>query len=74
MMYPRLSLARQLLREDGFIAISTDDTEFHNLRRLMDDAFGEENRIAVLVYDRNRKNDAKMFSVGHEYMVVYARI
>jgi adenine-specific DNA-methyltransferase len=35
--------------------------------------FGEENRIAVLVFDRNRKNDAKFFSVGHEYMIVYAK-
>jgi adenine-specific DNA-methyltransferase len=39
----------------------------------MDEVFGEENFVAVLVYDRNRKNDAKLFSVGHEYMVVYAR-
>ena len=45
----------------------------YNLRRLLDEIFGEENRIAVLVFDRNRKNDAKLFSVGHEYMVVYAR-
>lgn len=73
MMYPRLSLARQLLREDGFVVVSIDDDELPNLIRLMDELFGEENRAAVLVYDRNRKNDAKLFSVGHEYMVVYAR-
>lgn len=73
MMYPRLSHARQLLREDGFIVVSIDDKEMPNLVRLMDEVFDEENRIAVLVYDRNRKNDAKLFSVGHEYMVVYAR-
>jgi adenine-specific DNA-methyltransferase len=73
MMFPRLSLARQLMREDGFIVVSIDDSECSNLQRLMDEVFGEENRVAVLVYDRNRKNDAKMFSVGHEYMVVYAR-
>lgn len=73
MMYPRLSMARQMLREDGFIVVSIDDDEQHNLRRLMDEVFGEENFVAVLVYDRNRKNDAKLFSVGHEYMVVYAR-
>jgi adenine-specific DNA-methyltransferase len=73
MMYPRLSMARQLLREDGFIVVSIDDDEQPNLRRLMDDVFGEENFVAVLVYDRNRKNDAKLMSVGHEYMVVYAR-
>ncbi|MCA3246722.1 MAG: site-specific DNA-methyltransferase [Azospirillum sp.] len=73
MMFPRLSLARQLMREDAFIVVSIDDSECANLQRLMDDVFGEENRVAILVYDRNRKNDAKMFSVGHEYMVVYAR-
>jgi adenine-specific DNA-methyltransferase len=73
MMYPRVSLARQLLREDGFIVVSIDDDECAHLQRLMDEIFGEENRVAVLVYDRNRKNDAKLFSVGHEYMLVYAR-
>lgn len=73
MMYPRLSMARQMLREDGFIVISIDDAEQYNLRGLMNDVFGEENFVANLVYDRNRKNDAKLYSIGHEYMVVYAR-
>ena len=73
MMYPRLSHARQLLLDGGFIVVSIDDKEMANLVRLMDEVFDEENRVAVLVYDRNRKNDAKLFSVGHEYMVVYAR-
>jgi adenine-specific DNA-methyltransferase len=73
MIYPRLLVARQLLRDDGFIVISIDDAELHNLRRLLNEAFGEENYIATLVWDRNRKNDAKFFSVGHEYMVVFAK-
>ena len=73
MMYPRLYLARDLLRDDGFIVTSIDDNELYNLRVLMNEAFGEENFVAVLVYDRNRKNDAKLFSVGHEYMVVYGK-
>jgi adenine-specific DNA-methyltransferase len=73
MMYPRLYLARNLLREDGVIFISIDDNEVENLRRMCDEIFGEENFIAVLVWDRNRKNDAKYFSVGHEYMLVYTR-
>lgn len=73
MMLPRLYLARNLLREDGFVAVSIDDNELHNLRAIMNEVLGEENFVAVLVYDRNRKNDAKLFSVGHEYMVVYAR-
>jgi adenine-specific DNA-methyltransferase len=72
-MYPRLAVAQRLLREDGFIVVSIDDREIANLRLLMNTIFGEENFIATLVWDRNRKNDAKYFSVGHEYMLVYAR-
>ncbi|MBF0311693.1 MAG: site-specific DNA-methyltransferase [Magnetococcales bacterium] len=73
MMYPRLRLARNLLRADGVILVSIDDAEFSNLRRMLDEVFGEENFLATLVWDRNRKNDAKYFSVGHEYMAVYAK-
>jgi adenine-specific DNA-methyltransferase len=73
MMYPRLLLAKNLLRDDGFIVASIDDEEFANLTHLLDQVFGEENRISILVWDRNRKNDANYFSVGHEYMIVYAK-
>ena len=73
MMYPRLRLARALLRDDGFVAVSIDDTELATLRMLMNEVFGEENLLATLVWDRNRKNDARFFSVGHEYMVIYAK-
>jgi adenine-specific DNA-methyltransferase len=73
MIYPRLYLAQNLLREDGFVVVSIDDAELCNLRAALNEVFGEDNFVAVLVFDRNRKNDAKLFSVGHEYMVVYAR-
>lgn len=73
MMYPRLYLARNLLRDDGYFVASIDDAEVDNLKRLLNEIFGEENLLAVLVWDRNRKNDAKYFSVGHEYMLVYAK-
>lgn len=73
MLYPRIAIARHLLREDGFIVISVDDDELHHLRILMNEIFGEENHVATLVWERSRKNDAKLFSVGHEYMVVYAK-
>lgn len=73
MIYPRLKLARSLLRDDGFIAISIDDGECHSLKRVMDEIFGENNFVATLVWDKNRKNDAKYFSVGHEYMLIYVR-
>lgn len=71
MMYPRLRLAANLLRDDGVIFVSIDDNEVTNLRKICDEVFGEENFVATLVYDKNRKNDAKYFSVGHEYMLVY---
>lgn len=72
-IYPRLLLARDLLTDDGVIFISIDDNEQANLKLLCDDVFGEQNFVACLVYDKNRKNDAKYFSVGHEYMLVYFR-
>jgi adenine-specific DNA-methyltransferase len=73
MMYPRLYLARNLMREDGIIFISIDDNEITNLRELCNEVFGEENFVATLVWEKGRKNDAKRFSVGHEYLVGYAK-
>jgi adenine-specific DNA-methyltransferase len=73
LMYPRLFLARQLLRDEGVILVSIDDHEAYNLRMVMNEIFGEENFIAQLVWEKGRKNDAKLFSVGHEYMIMYAR-
>ncbi|WP_082957798.1 site-specific DNA-methyltransferase [Mycobacterium sp. E802] len=73
MIYPRLRLARNLLAEDGYIIVSIDDSEFSTMELLLDEVFGADNKLAVLVWDRNRKNDARFFSVGHEYMLVYAR-
>ena len=55
------------------IFVSIDDHEVHNLRAAMNEIFGEENFLAELVYDKNRKNDAKFFSVGHEYMLCFAK-
>ena len=71
MVYPRLRLARELLAPDGVIAISIDDAEQSQLKQICDEIFGQNNFVACLVYDKNRKNDAKYFSVGHEYMLVY---
>jgi adenine-specific DNA-methyltransferase len=73
MMYPRLKLARNLLREDGVLFISIDDNEVDNLRLVCDEIFGEENFIVSLFWEKGRKNDAKLFSVGHDYMLVYAK-
>ncbi|MFN0222636.1 site-specific DNA-methyltransferase [Paenibacillus sp. KR2-11] len=73
MIYPRLKLSRNLLREDGLILISLDDKEINNMRHLCNEVFGEENLVACLVWEKGRKNDAKLFSIGHEYMLVFAK-
>ena len=73
MLYSRLLLSRGLLTADGIVFISIDDAEVENLRKICDEVFGEHNFVACLVYDKNRKNDAKYFSVGHEYVLVYFR-
>jgi adenine-specific DNA-methyltransferase len=73
MMYPRLFLARNLLRDDGFILISVDDHEVHNLRLVMNEIFGEENFVACMVWQGGRKNDSKLVSSGHDYIVIFAR-
>lgn len=74
MMYPRLFLARQLLRDDGAIFVSIDDHEVHNLRMLMNEVFGEENFIANVVWQKKytRSNDARWFSDNHDHILVYA--
>ena len=75
MMYPRLFLARQLLRNDGIIFVSIDDYEVHNLRMLMNEVFGEENMFQQIVWQRHAGggNNAKHFAVDHEYILVYAK-
>ncbi len=75
MMYPRLRLASNLLRDDGVIFISIDETELHNLKKICDEVFGEENFIADFVWHNKRGggNDAKFVAVEHEYVVLYAK-
>lgn len=73
MMYPRLKLARNLLKDDGVIFISIDDNEFANIRKIADEIFGEENFIASIVWQGGRKNDSRRFSVVHDYILVYVK-
>lgn len=73
MMYPRLKLAFNLLRKDGIFLISIDDHELANLRRVCSEIFGEENFVANMIWEKGRKNDAKLVSVGHEYILVFAK-
>ena len=73
MMYPRLFLAKNLLREDGVIFVSIDDNEIHNLRMLMNEVFDEDNILAELVWDLGSGTAAGHFTRAHEYLLVYAR-
>lgn len=76
MMYPRLKLARNLLREDGVIFISIDDTEVANLRKICDEIFGEENFEGHIHWRRryNQPNDKnKMIALVAEHILVYAK-
>lgn len=75
MIYPRLKLAKDLLSDDGVIFISIDDNEVENLRKICDEIFGENNFLAQVIWERafSPKNDAKFFSVSHDYVLVYAR-
>jgi len=74
-MYPRLYIAKQLLREDGVIFVSIDDNEVAQLRLLMDEVFGEENFVAELPTIMNLKgnNDEFGFAGTHEYTIVYCK-
>lgn len=74
-MYSRLFLIRNLMKKDGVIFISIDDNEFHNLKLILNDIFGEENFVAVLPTVMNLKgnNDQFGFAGTHEYTLVYAK-
>lgn len=74
-MYPRLRVARSLLREDGAIFISIDDHEVHNLRHLMDEIFGPENFKTDIIWQKRytRSNNTADFTTVVEHILVYAR-
>lgn len=75
MMYPRLKVARNLLKNDGVIFVSIDDHEVQNLRLAMDEVFFPENFIATVIWHKmdSPKNTAMHFSEDHDYLLVYAR-
>ncbi|HHK9581652.1 TPA: site-specific DNA-methyltransferase [Citrobacter braakii] len=72
-LYSRLSIARNLLRQDGVVIISIDEVEHSNLRRLCDEIFGSQNFCGEIVWKNSSKNDQSFISVQHEYFVVYVR-
>ena len=76
MMYPRLRLAANLLRDDGVILISIDDNEITNLRKICDEVFGEENFVAQFIWQSRQNKDNRNItgvSVDHEYIVCYTK-
>ena len=74
MMYPRLFLARNLLRDDGVIFISIDDNEVTNLRKICDEIFGEENFIANIIWRKKTgAQDSITLATVTEYILVYVK-
>lgn len=75
MIYPRLILARQLLREDGVLFVSIDDTEVHHLRMVLNEVFGDEQFVADIAVVNNLKgrNDQAHIATAHEHLLMYAK-
>ena len=76
MIYSRIKLARNLLRDDGVIFVSIDYRECANLRRMCDEVFGEQNFIAEIAWEKmyTTKNDSSLVSCCHENILVYAKV
>ena len=75
MIYPRLKLARTLLKDDGVIFISIDDNEQANMKKVCDEVFGEDNYVQEIIWQKkfSPQNDAKYFSLNHESILCYAK-
>lgn len=73
MMYPRLKLLHQLLKDDGIIFISIDNNEYHNLQAIMDEIFGVRNYVGTVIWKNANDNNPTNVSVEHEYIVCYAK-
>jgi len=75
MIYPRLKVARDLLKEDGVIFISIDDREDENLKKICNEIFGQQNFITQIVWQKkySPQNDARYFSTMHDYILCYVK-
>lgn len=75
MIYPRLYLARNLMKQDGLIFVSIDDNEVHNLRHIMDEIFGEHNFITDIIWEKRftRSNDAKLMASLVDHTLLYRK-
>ncbi|MFY4758513.1 site-specific DNA-methyltransferase [Aliarcobacter butzleri] len=74
-MYPRLLLAKDLLKDDGVIFISIDDNENAQLKLLCDEIYGDDNFVGEYIWNKKNvvQNDATHMSINHEYILVYAK-
>lgn len=74
-MLPRLYLVREILNEDGILAVSIDDYEFHRLKVLLDKIFGEHNCLATIIVNRSKNGKGSMIGVAanHEYVLIYGK-
>lgn len=72
-IYPRLKIARDLLKEDGVIFISIDDNEVENLKKVCDEIFGESNFVGQLILKTATDNNPSQINIEHEYMLCYAK-
>ncbi len=72
-MYPRLQLAKDLLKDDGVIFISIDDSQQANLKLICDEIFGEENYLGEIIWETATDNNASQISIEHEYIISYCR-
>lgn len=74
MMYPRLKVARSLLRHDGIMVVSISDAENHNLRECLDEVFGQENFIGCVIWNSTKSvTNTALISVSHTHNLIYAR-
>lgn len=73
MMYPRLALLKEFLREDGVLFASIDEIELANLRLLLDEVFGVKNRVGIIIWKNATDNNPTNIAIEHEYVLCYAR-
>ena len=73
MMFPRLRIAKNLLRKDGVIFISIDENETENLKLLCNEIYGEENLLGRIIWKNSTDNNPTNVAVEHEYILVYCK-
>lgn len=73
MMYPRLAVLKEFLREDGVLFASIDEIELANLRLLLDEVFGVKNRVGIIIWKNATDNNPTNIAIEHEYVLCYAR-